>query len=86
MAQLTFAEYVRSQHIRLSELARDAGIKRVTTLYNWRDGNVLLPLRSNVKVVAEKLGVSVDDLFVMIEEGYYRKHPESRPPDLPLAA
>ena len=75
----TFASYLRRNHIRLSDLARDAGVKSITTLWNWQQGDARAPYRPNVQKVAAALHISPDDLFALIEEGYYEKHPEARP-------
>jgi hypothetical protein len=80
MAQ-AFAEYLRSRRIRLSDLARDAGLKHSTTLFHWKQGDVLAPYRPNVIKVAEALKITTDELFALIEESYYRAHPEERPSD-----
>lgn len=83
MAQ-TLADYLRTRHIRPSELARDAGLKYSSTIANWMNGTVRAPYGPNIKKVADALHVSTDELFALIEESYKRAH--SDPPDLAPAA
>lgn len=91
MAQ-TLADYLTAQHIRPSDLARDAGLKYSSTIANWMNGDVLAPYRPNVQAVAKALGIPTNELFDLIAESYYTKNPGKRPkgradpPDASIAA